>query len=106
MDRTSPQRRFEELQREIGRRRRRVDAHLVGLQREKQRLANWRTYVSHFPGTAALAALAAGFALSGALSFSFWQRWLGARLVSLTSRSLGSWLIGEAEYLWYGSGDE
>ena len=53
-----------EIRLKIGRMRRRIDARLRAAEAEGRKLASWRTYVTHYPGAAVLAAF--GLGLSGA----------------------------------------
>ncbi len=74
-------RRKRELRLRIGRLRRRIDLQTHRTTREVRRLASWRTYVTHFPGSAVIGALGVGLALSGGLGLRSLSRWLGMRLV-------------------------
>ncbi len=70
-----------DLQRQIGRRRRRIDRRIRATQRETRRLLSWRSYVKACPGNSVMAALGVGLALSAGLSGRRLSRWLGLRLI-------------------------
>jgi hypothetical protein len=84
----------------IGRLRRRIDGRLHSLQREGRRLASWRTYVRSYPGSAVMAALGAGLALSAGVQRRRLARLLGMRLFRWASSNIGSQFWGELQRVW------
>ncbi len=84
----------------IGRLRRRIDLRTHRTTREVQRLASWRTYVKHYPGSAVIGALGVGLALSGGLGVRSLSRWLGIRLVRRGVDGIIGRLYGELGRIW------
>ena len=89
-----------ELRLRIGRLRRQIDNRLRSSGRQTRRLASWRTYVQHYPGSAIMAALGAGLALSAGLSGRRLARWLGLRLMRQGWRTAAQLLRQEIARFW------
>jgi len=70
-----------DLRLRIGRLRRRIDARIRGAEGETRRLLSWRTYVKRYPGSAVMAALGVGLAVSAGLSARRLSRWAGLRMI-------------------------
>lgn len=97
---TPQEEQIHDLRLQIGRARRRLDRHLHAAAGETQRLKSWRSYVTSFPGSAALAALGVGLALSGGMKSQSIARWLGSRLLRQAWNSLRSGILEELRAVW------
>ncbi len=84
----------------IGRLRRRIDGRLHSLRREGRRLASWKTYARNYPGSAVMAALGAGLALSAGLQRRQLARFVGMRLFRWATSNVGSQFWGELQHVW------
>jgi hypothetical protein len=89
-----------QLRQRIGRLRRRIDNRLRSSGRQARRLTSWRTYVTQYPGSAIMAALGAGLALSAGLSGRRLSRWLGLRLMRQAWDTAAGRLRQEIDRLW------
>lgn len=65
-----------ELRAEIARHRRRINAHIVHLEREGRKVVSWRTHVARHPLAALGGAFGAGLAFSAGLPRRGWWRWI------------------------------
>lgn len=89
-----------DVQRRIGRLRRRIDRRLRATGREARRLVSWRTYVKSCPGNAIMAAFGVGLALSAGLGARRLAGWLGRRLIGRAVDKSGRQLWREVERVW------
>jgi hypothetical protein len=86
-----------DLRLQIARQRRRVDARLLAVRREVQRLRSWRTYVEHFPGKALIAA----FGIAMAATATFRGKRSGRQVgMFLARRAMGRTVGGLWTELW------
>lgn len=90
------ERELRELRLHIGRLRRRMEGRIRSGQREVGRLTSWRTYVSHYPGSAIAAAFGVGLAFSAGLRGRPLARRFGLRLFRRSIGLVGRHLWGEA----------
>ncbi len=89
-----------ELRLRIGRQRRLIDGRLRSVRDRGTRLLSWRACVESFPGTAVVAALGAGLAISAGLKPHRLARWLGLRMVRRAADRAGRIAWHELEQIW------
>lgn len=94
------------LRLQIGRNRRQIDRRLRAVADESRRLRSWRTYVRHFPGSAALTALGAGLAFAAGLNGRRALRWLAMRMIRQGWATVRDGLWDELRRLWRDSTPE